>query len=869
MKERFWIESDKELMLQILKLNNVPVIEVMDPRTCVYPIVGRRFGNHNGKDISVIHLMEQTLESEHDFYTKLYSIDKEYRLYVDGLSIKKIERAVAQQAIFEEISIRTAAYGWEWEEVDGDQVPLEWHMVAIRALYVTGYTKGYVKLGILANERAIVVDINPVSMENVDDTEEPKIPFTIGADIEFMLSCDQELLPASTFFPIEGDIGCDDRQIEKDSGEYALVEIRPEKADSPDELHHHIKQLIEKASTMVPYQNIEFRSGSMPFNGYQCGGHLHFGLAPSLSLLRALDHYLAIPIAMIEEPRTAKKRRRTTHGGIGRFRVKSYGFEYISLSSMILESKLTKSILCLAYLVARHHHELQADFLFHPNIQRAYYHANIPVLKKLWQEIKSKLLATSSYLKFKEEIDYLIEMIEHGREIEESSDIRKNWDITVPNASYDTGLIINIPKKMREKFHLKEGEQTFVSAGKNISPATIHAYPFAFRNADTIQLSKSLRSELNLPNNWIPKLTARGSVITLGPIIGILAKKPFDRQTTYFQHLFKLAKEKQMFVYVFEPLDIDWDKQVIRGTTLDGEGTFPFPAVIYDRFLFRGKKKLGYSIDEIRVKLQTIHHIPFINPPALFQLTGNKWSTFQLLSKEHEAYLPETRLLTGANNLIEMLNLYGEVYLKPLDGSLSKGLIRVIRKPSGISLYEFNSSTVQEFKQMDDLILFTSSLIQKTPYLVQEGIRRKRIDGKNIEIRVYMQKSQKKNWLRTGMVTRLTKEEVMNEEFEENVRLSKVMEVLYPNANKRRYRTNELAKAAKAIVLTVEQEIGEFGEIAVDLCIDQYESIKLLEVNAKPDNLFSQIKAYKLRTIAANRLLDYAASLTEYRNEER
>ena len=31
-------------------------------------------------------------------------------------------------------------------------------------------------------------------------------------------------------------------------------------------------------------------------------------------------------------------------------------------------------------------------------------------------------------------------------------------------------------------------------------------------------------------------------------------------------------------------------------------------------------------------------------------------------------------------------------------------------------------------------------LMKKSSYLIQEGIRRKQVDGKNLEIRVYMQK---------------------------------------------------------------------------------------------------------------------------------
>jgi glutathione synthase/RimK-type ligase-like ATP-grasp enzyme len=383
-----------------------------------------------------------------------------------------------------------------------------------------------------------------------------------------------------------------------------------------------------------------------------------------------------------------------------------------------------------------------------------------------------------------------------------------------------------------------------------------------------IQLSKSLRAKLTLPNDWNPKLISAGGVITLGPIIGILAARPFDRQTTYFHHLFRLAKEKQMFVYVFEPKDINWDQKVIKGTTLDGEGIFPFPAVIYDRFLFRGKTNITYDIDEVRVKLQTLYKIPFLNPPSLFQLTGNKWETHQLLLDKHEEYLPETRLIEHSTDLTEMLDRYGEVYIKPvLGGSMSKGVIRIIRRPTAILMFHLNTKALQQFSREDELFEVISPLIERTPHLIQEGIRRKKYNGKNLEVRVYMQKNEKQTWFRTGMVTRLTGEEVMTGDLEENLRLSKVMNSLYLDATERRYMTNQLGKVAKKIVTTVEQEIGNFGELAVDLCIDQYDSIKLLEINAKPDNLFSQIRAYKLRSLAGIRLLNYAASLAGYRDQ--
>jgi hypothetical protein len=863
---RFCMVSDKELTLQILNLNKVPSVTLVDPKTCQYPIIGRMYGQHKGKDISIINTPEQAKDEGYDYFTKLYAIEKEYCFEIKALEVKGVQIAEGDQVIYNELPIRTEVFGWSWKHIETSSVPTDWLNIAIRALYVTGATHGFVKIGTLPNETIIVTDINSPKMFSVEPVTKPALPFTIGADVEFMLSCDGDLLPASTFFPNDGPVGCDERQIERDSGEYALAEIRPEKAETPKELVNNIKKLIEEASEQAPYDNVKFHAGSMPFTGYQCGGHIHLGIRPSLALLRALDQYVALPFAMIEEPRTAKLRRKTKHGGLGRYRVKPYGIEYLSLSSWIIEPKLAMAILCLTHLVATHYHELKSDFLFHPLVQRAYYHGNQLFLKQLWEKIKPRIMATSSYSLYEKELSFLFEAIEKGYSFDESSDIRKNWGLEQPKQSYDVGSMIQIPKKMRLKYNLKEGQSTKVIAGKAISSAIIRPYPFTFRHSNMVKLSKSLRQKLNLPDNWIPKLTAVNGVLSLGPILGILARRPFERQTTYFRHLFRIAKEKQMLVYVFEPQDINWEEMMIKGTTMDGKGIFPFPAVIYDRYFHERKEKA--VMDEIRYKLLSVYNIPFINPPNLTTLTSNKWKSHKLLAKEHEEYLPETRFLKHPSTITEMLDEHGEIFLKPLGGKLGIGVIRVIRRPSGIHVLNLNQKSHQKLASIDELFSLITPLMQQSPYLIQEGIRRKKFHDKNVEIRVYMQKSGKRTWLRTGMVSRLTSDHVLTEESESNVRLSKVLHHLYPNPTDRKNVYNQLTKISKDVVLTLEEEVGPFGELAVDLCIDQYGSMKLLEINAKPDNLFSQIKAYKLRKSAGIRLLDYGASLAGYVDEE-
>ncbi|WP_241254386.1 YheC/YheD family protein [Brevibacillus sp. SYP-B805] len=804
-------------------------------------------------------------EDECDYFTKLYVMEKEYRLEVHALSVVKAEEAIPQQVVYQELPVRTESYGWAWQEIDSALIPADWVSMAIRAVYVTGHASGTVKIGELANGTAIIVDLNPPATSIAVPAVAPPQPFTMGADIEFMLSCDDDLLPASTFFPLEGPIGCDARQIEQDSGEYALAEIRPQQAESPHDLFRNIMQLLQEAFERVPYDNVQFRAGSMPFPGYQCGGHIHFGIPLSLSLLRALDQYLALPMALIEEPRTAKRRRQTKHGGLGRYREKPYGFEYLTLSSWILEPELALAVLCLAHLVASHHHELPCDLLFHPLVQRAYYQGNQVFLRQCWATLKKQLIRTASYPRYERELTQLFNRIEQGGSLPESHDIRRRWGGTVGKTSYEPGMIIQIPKKTRLKFHLLEGQTAQVRAGKSMVPAIIRSYPYSFYRSNVVQLSRSLRSQLSLPKEWSPKVSCANGILTLGPIIGILACRPYEKQTAYFQLLCRMAKERQMLVYIFEPQDIDWEKRLIRGTSLYGDAFFPFPAVVYDRYLSPGSH--NSEVNETRYKLQYVYDIPFINSLALFSLTGNKWETYQVLSANHQEYLPDTRLLKTPADIAEMLDRYGEIFIKPLDGALSKGVLRVIRRSTGLFWMDAEQPDFQPVASMQELVAMLDRYQGPRGFLVQEGIRRKAIDNHLLEMRVYMHKNGKKKWLRTGMLARLTPG-VMKEETEIDMRLSLALAKLYPDEADRRRIREQLAAVARSVVLAVEERVGAFGELAVDFTIDQYDALKILEINSKPANLFMYADAYRLRLVSCQRLLHYAAALAGYENDE-
>jgi hypothetical protein len=114
------------------------------------------------------------------------------------------------------------------------------------------------------------------------------------------------------------------------------------------------------------------------------------------------------------------------------------------------------------------------------------------------------------------------------------------------------------------------------------------------------------------------------------------------------------------------------------------------------------------------------------------------------------------------------------------------------------------------------------------------------------------------------MVARLTKSGIVTENTEVNMRITHVLNNLYPDANERKKIRDRQGSLSKSVIESVEDHVGAFGEIAIDVCIDQYNNLKIIEINAKPDNLFATIKAFKRRTLAGNRLLNYASYLAGY-----
>ncbi|HZG74218.1 MAG TPA: hypothetical protein VEZ72_00045, partial [Paenibacillus sp.] len=253
----------------------------------------------------------------------------------------------------------------------------------------------------------------------------------LGMDPEFVLrrpGPDGRIVSASRFFERRGRVGCDSVRV-GDRLIYPLAELRPSPAAEPQELLRNLYAAMRLAASRIDDASLEWLAGGMPANGLPLGGHIHVsGVALDADLLRALDNYLALPLALLEDEGAA--RRRPRYGALGDFRRQFHGgFEYRTLPSWIVSPSVALGVLSLAKVVCEHARELRGRPLARPELQAAYYagdkEALLPTALALWRELER----TSGYARYAKALDRLKRRIERMDAWNGQQDVRPAWKI--------------------------------------------------------------------------------------------------------------------------------------------------------------------------------------------------------------------------------------------------------------------------------------------------------------------------------------------------------------------------------------------------------------------------------------------------------
>jgi hypothetical protein len=324
--------------------------------------------------------------------------------------------------------------------------------LAIRVIYVLGLKYGVVTMirseqGLpvvselitslktlqepLSSQLKKAMDCGQVSIASLSKRTDVVELIKLGLDIEFIFrrpDPNGKIVPASRFFQRNGQVGCDSVRI---GGKlhYPLAELRPSPAVEPQELFRNLYAAMRKAASRVGDASLEWLAGGMPARGLPLGGHIHVSGVPlNADLLRAMDNYMALPLVLLEDSTTS--RRRPAYGALGDFRRQSHGgFEYRTLPSWIVSPALAMGVIALARVIVEHYAELRQRPLARPEMQTAYYAGDKlsiqPVVPSLWQDLE----ATPAYKRYEPSLARLKRAMIQMKSWNEQRDLRIAWKI--------------------------------------------------------------------------------------------------------------------------------------------------------------------------------------------------------------------------------------------------------------------------------------------------------------------------------------------------------------------------------------------------------------------------------------------------------
>ena len=362
-------------------------------------------------------------------------------------------------------------------------------------------------------------------------------------------------------------------------------------------------------------------------------------------------------------------------------------------------------------------------------------------------------------------------------------------------------------------------------------------------NGNLIRISADLAARLQLPNGI--QLHARYELekgLILGPIFGILVQtvnpkqpqNPFGKLSDFLKEVAVHTKKQGILFYVFTIQDIYHQSQTVNGWIYRSNQweskTFPFPQVIYNRISSRQQeKKFKEKITELQKK------VTFFNDHFL-----NKWQVHELLNKTTiKSHIPDTKYFNGNQSVKDMLTKHSVLYLKPTNGALGRGIIKIDRSANQyvVQYSRVNGSSTHTFLNLNKLLKHLYPRLNSEPYLIQQGLSLIQQNHRPIDFRILVQKNGQGHWSVTSMVARIASDQQFVSNLARGGTQGSIMETIRtanPELSKR-IKRDHFRNLALLIAKSLEENAtGNFAEFGIDLGLDEKGKLWLLEVNSKP-----------------------------------
>ncbi|NBI28264.1 YheC/YheD family endospore coat-associated protein [Chengkuizengella marina] len=356
--------------------------------------------------------------------------------------------------------------------------------------------------------------------------------------------------------------------------------------------------------------------------------------------------------------------------------------------------------------------------------------------------------------------------------------------------------------------------------------------------------------------------------MTTKPVLGVMAlyinsKKQFDERS-YLKKLMVQGEKMGMKIFLFSPENVDEKNKKIYAYFYNKTKSkwirkwTDFPNIIFDRCRYQATSRFK----QLKRFRENNPYIIYLNRPL-----SNKWIVHNKLSDNNvvKEFLPDSRLITKLDDLLQFVNGSKETFFKPINGTGGTGILKIQKTKDHKYLIQgrkHNRKIIpKQLLNKSQLLGLCKNLSTKKQYMAQQGIDIKLDSGRVHDYRLLIQKNYIGEWVVTGCAGRIGAKGSVTSNLHGGgsaVTADRLLKSWFKEQQVKTIKQN-MELMSYAVVNELESQNYELCELALDIAVDRSGKIWLLEVNPKPARkVFLKIGEEKTYTNAIVRPLEYA-----------
>jgi glutathione synthase/RimK-type ligase-like ATP-grasp enzyme len=367
------------------------------------------------------------------------------------------------------------------------------------------------------------------------------------------------------------------------------------------------------------------------------------------------------------------------------------------------------------------------------------------------------------------------------------------------------------------------------------------------------------------------------SLPTLGILTLYLNENKVLEERSVYEKMIAAGRRIGLNVFVFTPQDVEDSSGRIFAMVYQTETKswsrrwVRLPQVIYDRCRIQRSSRF----QQLLAFRKRYSHLTFLNRPL-----RNKWTIYRTLSRvtAFRPHLPMTRLYHSTEDVVTLLKKFQTLYLKPINGTGGRGILRIDRQRDGMLLLQgrnHSRSIVQPRRISRNSLSSTLSSwdMHGDRYIVQQGLNIKLPSGRIHDYRMLVQKNSTGVWEVTGCAGRVGPLHSITSNLHGGGQAVSMNSLLrqWVSSDVTLSHIRETAETfAIKVARHLEATYGALCELALDLAIDRSGHVWLIEVNPKPSReVFWQAGEREVYRKAIVRPIEYGLWLYHQRKESR